>query len=442
MGCGDVQTIDVLCHFAAALEAVAFFQSNMQYLRMLEVAANGLMIMYAWDTTGNMFNCKLIWSFLHMLINLVRIFIYWYHQYLDIPTEEEKKLMIRGQIFDVFSAAQFSSMKSEFKWRTYAAKSQLLKFGDTVKDLILVTSGTFGVYNRERSLVTTVKICDTGPVFVGELSYYTSAPATATVRVGPDGDLRAILFDMENLRLHTNQSTNHTLKAAALRQLTSLFAQRMARDFAKQRRTQGGKHDKRWEKLRTVGKAWQFTKHVEKELGKKSKKAIAKPGNKAECPTQHVVKEQSQRRCTLSLADLGQGDSEDSAEKYLIRNDDAPVTPTEDDNKTLGKNWFEKDVSAYDEPQESVRPHNDSKIYPSPVMTRGGESKERPPDEAAEKKCLGPPTFKHRQLHLAEHDLAEQTSLGASESVPIIRGGGETTNILSPRSNRTAWATD
>jgi len=391
--------IDIICHLASFLEAIAFFQTNMEYLRILEVIANGLMLIHAWDKTGRFYDCKFVWSLFHMIINLARIGTFLYCQYVMRPTQEEKVLLKRGSIFDIFTTAQFSAMKSGFTWKTFGHEEIMLHFGDKVKTLMLVTNGAFGVYNKEKHKVTTVDTCVTGPTFVGELSYYTGAPATATVQVASE-KLRAILFDMETLRDHNNKD-HHTLKAQALRQLPSLFARRMAQDFAKERRSQDGKHDEKWNKLRKLTKGIGLHKRNTRDVS-----PVKRVGRALMLINSVLSKKGTRRKSMLQIQSI----AEEAVFSGLVTDDRVPGVSHKPKKR---QSWFGKDITLdYIKSKTDAHATSDHKIYPS-SKARGEESKKEPLDDDFGEEHLEKP--------ISPSNSSKNTQTGIELSAPMPR---------------------
>lgn len=249
MGCTGFEhgPVDIICHLAQFIESLAFFQTNMVYLRAVQILSSLIMMSYAVYTTRDVFSCNFVWGIMQFIINSYRLALYARHHFASM-SERERILQQPGSIFDIFTRAEFSVLKKEFIWKTFKAGDKMTEYGKMVKNLLLLTSGRIAIMNNYGRCIDT---CDIGqlssPKFVGELSFYTSKTATVTIKAR--SDVVAISWNMEKLRYLTN-SHGHTLRSAVYRQLPSLFAQQIAADLNVVTGKKVAKVHKQWELLR------------------------------------------------------------------------------------------------------------------------------------------------------------------------------------------------
>ena len=59
-------------------------------------------------TDGDIFNCHFIWSTLHACINLGRLLVVGYHYMSVNVTDEERHLLRKGGVFDIFKRSEFA----------------------------------------------------------------------------------------------------------------------------------------------------------------------------------------------------------------------------------------------------------------------------------------------------------------------------------------------
>ena len=93
------------------------------------------------STDGDIFNCHFIWSTLHECINLGRLLVVAYHYMSVNVTEEERYLLRKGGVFDIFKRSEFAVLKKGFEW---VVGSETWRSNDTVRRRcgILVSLGT------------------------------------------------------------------------------------------------------------------------------------------------------------------------------------------------------------------------------------------------------------------------------------------------------------
>ena len=234
--------LDSMCHIASALEALAFFQTDMVRLRAIEVIAMSALSAYSlMHTDGDILNCHFIWSTLHAIINASRLAIVAYH-YLSVEvTDDESKLLSKGGVFDIFNRSEFAVLKQGFEWVNINPRERLTQFGEDVEYLYLLVNGTVKILNNKDVAFATVKVRESVdvPQFIGELSFFTQKPASASVMVHEK--CKGIRWKMSDIRKAATIE-GHSLKASVYRQLPSLFSKQIARRLANDERGLAQKH--------------------------------------------------------------------------------------------------------------------------------------------------------------------------------------------------------
>lgn len=221
--------IVLLCHFSSALEALAFFQTDMIKLRIFEVVSTSLMAVYSLiHSDYNYLDCHFLWSCFHFLINFAQLLTILYN-YLTIElTEAEETLLENDNIFDIFSRHEFALMKPHFEWCTIDVGETIVKFGTKVNYLYLIVEGNVSVLNSHGGVFGFLETHkpNIGPQFIGEISFFSGQPASATVVVAKK--VVAIRWKMDTVRKACNMH-GHSLVARAFRQLPSLFSKQIAK---------------------------------------------------------------------------------------------------------------------------------------------------------------------------------------------------------------------
>ena len=208
--------VDIVCHVASFLEALAFFQTDMVSLRAIEVVAMSMLACYSYvSTDGDIFNCHFIWSTMHAMINLGRLLVVAWHYVSVNVTKEEHLLLNKGGVFDIFRRAEFAVLKQGFEWVDLKPGTQLTTFGQDVEYLYLLVHGTVKILNNKGNAFATVNVrgfIDV-PQFIGELSFFTRKPASASVLVRVLSlsflsSLFTLFFTNSHTHLHNNTHTH------------------------------------------------------------------------------------------------------------------------------------------------------------------------------------------------------------------------------------------
>lgn len=198
--------IDIICHVASFFEAIAFMQTDIFRLRVIEALAMSLVATYSLFHTYNLLDCHFLWACFHVCIHVYNI----YHilrEYFSLKLTEADEELWHGKqdadefdepsIFSIFSRAEFAVIKHHYKWKTYNRGEAVLIEGNKPKHLSYVVDGEAKV-SIEGVNVGTVKKRQ----WLGEMSFFTDDKASATIIVASE-TMKLIQFDMHFLR-HTS----------------------------------------------------------------------------------------------------------------------------------------------------------------------------------------------------------------------------------------------
>ena len=126
--CYDLKAIDILCHFAAVMEVMAFLQKDMIMLRIFEVIAMSGMVVYMWHKTdGFVLDCKLLWSMVHLAVNGVKVSIFAWN-YFSLSLSPEEKILHNG-LFNIFTNTEMKSLQQNYRVRTFKPMDVLAEVG-------------------------------------------------------------------------------------------------------------------------------------------------------------------------------------------------------------------------------------------------------------------------------------------------------------------------
>ncbi len=189
-------TADFLGHFGYVLIAASFLVRDILWLRMLSVVASVFGIGFGllsevilWPTV--------IWSALFAAINSIQIGILVRENRAVRFTDEERELY--ETIFRNVSPVEFLKLMRIGTWRDLPVGGRLAVEGELLPDLMLVFTGQATVEAQGKA-VATLRTGD----FIGEMSFITALPATATVTTTTPS--RIVSWPKDALRKLTNRN--------------------------------------------------------------------------------------------------------------------------------------------------------------------------------------------------------------------------------------------
>jgi CRP-like cAMP-binding protein len=215
------EPFDAVCHVALLIEAVAFAQSDITYLRLLEVTAAGMVVIYTLGhSNGNWLDCHVMWGLVHVAINLFRIMHSYYKLYkvnTDLTSEER---YLREHHLLAFSPLEFAALRQHWTMEEIPQGEAIMTAKEPVEYLILIHSG-FANVMKDGKVVAQVGEGQ----FLGEMAYFTEESASATIEA--DGMMTIVKWKMSEVKKHSH-SHHHSEKASAFKKLPSLFCRDLA----------------------------------------------------------------------------------------------------------------------------------------------------------------------------------------------------------------------
>ena len=163
-------------HLAFGLIAFSFLVKDILYLRILSILASLFSVLYNFYIPVEPMWLAINWNIIFVLVNIYHISVIIYEKRPVKMSSKEKELhetMFRG-----LTPVEFLKITKIAQWKKYKTPLPIITQGKPVKDLILIYNGTVDV------LVNDKKVAELKDgQFVGEMSFLTEKPATATCKV-------------------------------------------------------------------------------------------------------------------------------------------------------------------------------------------------------------------------------------------------------------------
>lgn len=205
---------DALSIFSYGMTAVSYAMRDMRWLRIITLAACLLdVVIYFFIRPG-----QPLW--IHIVMNVVFIAINAY-QLLALHRDSRARGLdpqaawLSETVFSSLTPGEFRALLAAGRWRTAPDGAVVLQKGEAAADVSVLVEGHLNVYWDGERLVDRVP---PGAV-VGEMSFLSGRPASATVRAGG----QARLFSLAHTDLQQFQRARPELFA----KLSFIFAQQV-----------------------------------------------------------------------------------------------------------------------------------------------------------------------------------------------------------------------
>lgn len=210
---------EFLGHVAFALIACSFLFTSILWLRIVSVIASICAILFNYYGLENIGWIPIIWNAVFICLNMYHI------TKIAIATGRTRLTDKEQSVFDkVFknkmSPANFRYLLSAARMKKQKEGDLLTTQGKIVESLIIIVSGSAEVV-IEDNVVAKLEKGD----FVGEMSFLTGKPATATVRLAEDTEY--IVWNQKSLKklVGQNPPLHFGLQAVASTQITDKLVQ-------------------------------------------------------------------------------------------------------------------------------------------------------------------------------------------------------------------------
>ena len=164
---------DIIGHLAFGLIAFSFLVKDIFWLRIMSIAASLFSIFYNYFIPPIPMTIAIFWNGVFILVNLYHIAILIYEKRPVKMNPKDKELY--DTMFKSMSPVEFLKITKLAKWKKFKKNSKIITQGKPVKDLHLIYNGTVDVVVG----IEPVAVLKDGQ-FVGEMSFLTEKPATAT----------------------------------------------------------------------------------------------------------------------------------------------------------------------------------------------------------------------------------------------------------------------
>jgi len=163
-------------HLAFGLIAFSFLVKDILYLRILSILASLFSVLYNFYIPVEPMWLAINWNIIFVLVNIYHIAVIIYEKRPVKMTTKEKELhetMFRG-----LTPVEFLKITKIAQWKQFKSPLPIIQQGKPVNDLILIYNGMVDI------LVNDNKVAELKDgQFVGEMSFLTEKPATATCKV-------------------------------------------------------------------------------------------------------------------------------------------------------------------------------------------------------------------------------------------------------------------
>ena len=163
-------------HLAFGLIAFSFLVKDILYLRLVSVVASLFSVLYNFYIPVEPMWIAIGWNIIFILLNLYHVAVIIYEKRPVDMTDKEKELY--ETMFKGLTPVEFLKITKVAEWKKFNTPLPIITQGKPVKDLILIYNGTVDVIVNDKKVA---ELKD--GQFVGEMSFLTEKPATATCRV-------------------------------------------------------------------------------------------------------------------------------------------------------------------------------------------------------------------------------------------------------------------
>ena len=160
-------------HLAFGLIAFSFLVKDILWLRIVSILASAFSIFYNWVIPVEPMWIAIHWNLVFIMLNLYHIAVIIYEKRPVHMNPNDKELY--ETLFKDLSPVEYLKISKIANWKKFKSGQKIIKQGLPVKDLVLIYNGTVDV------AVDNAKVAELRDgQFVGEMSFLTEKPATAT----------------------------------------------------------------------------------------------------------------------------------------------------------------------------------------------------------------------------------------------------------------------
>ena len=164
---------DITGHLAFGLIAFSFLVKDIFWLRVMSITASAFSIFYNYFIPPIPMWIAIFWNGVFIVVNLYHIAILIYEKRPVKMSPKDRELY--DTMFRSMSPVEFLKITKIAKWKKFKKNSKIITQNKPVKDLHLIYNGTVDVVV---GIEPVAELRD--GQFVGEMSFLTETPATAT----------------------------------------------------------------------------------------------------------------------------------------------------------------------------------------------------------------------------------------------------------------------
>tara|TARA_R110000851_G_scaffold190430_1_gene341038 strand:+ start:613 stop:1275 length:663 start_codon:yes stop_codon:yes gene_type:complete len=210
----DMNIALIAGHLAFGLIAFSFVVKDILWLRIVSIIASLFSVFYNWVIPIEPMWIPIGWNFVFVALNLYHIAVIVYEKRPVHMSPKHKELY--DTMFKNLTPVEFLKITKLADWEHYRAGDVITQEGHKVPDLNLIYNGTVEVrVNKE--IVAQLR----DGQFVGEMSFLTGKPATATCIVKHDAVILVWKQDEFRELLKRNPSLYFTIQSLLSTQLSS-----------------------------------------------------------------------------------------------------------------------------------------------------------------------------------------------------------------------------
>jgi CRP-like cAMP-binding protein len=187
---GDITSPQVILgHLSYLLAVLAVSMSSMRWLRIFAIASGVAGAIYYGAIMAD--RVSFTWEVIFTVINVIQLSIIFLAGRFHTHNVDEKLLI--GTVLPDLERSQRHKLLKLGKWRMFKPGDVLMEQGQERPNLVFIASGAASI-ERDQTLIG---VCGPGD-FLGEMSFLTGRPASATVRVA--NETRCCSFDVAALK--------------------------------------------------------------------------------------------------------------------------------------------------------------------------------------------------------------------------------------------------
>ena len=202
-------------HLAFGLIAFSFIVKDILYLRLVSILASLFSVFYNWVIPVEPMWIPIGWNFVFVLLNLYHIAVLMYEKR---PVKmNDKNAELYETLFKDMTPVEYLKVSKIAEWKTFKPGEIIIQQGMPVKDLHLIYNGAIDVVVKDK------KVADLKDgQFVGEMSFLTEKPATATCVVRHNAEL--LVWRQREFKelLKRNPSLYYSIQSLLSTQLVSI----------------------------------------------------------------------------------------------------------------------------------------------------------------------------------------------------------------------------